>query len=218
MTILFSGIAAALVIVLAVFSGDLADAAARATRAQLAADAAALAAAAEAGPYGDGTPEAAARAFARANGAILLDCDCPEGAPEAVVKVAVGGVARRARAVFDPAALVPGRVEGLDPRLAAAVRRLLSAAGGRLHVISGFRSRREQRDLWLQAVTRYGSAAAADDWVAPPGRSMHERGLAVDLSGDLELAATLIARLGLPLYRPLANEPWHFELVGSRGL
>ncbi|MEA2485709.1 MAG: D-alanyl-D-alanine carboxypeptidase, partial [Actinomycetota bacterium] len=58
---------------------------------------------------------------------------------------------------------------------------------------------------------------AADDWVAPPGGSMHERGLAVDLGGDLQLAVRIVAQLHLPLWRPLMNEPWHFELIGSRG-
>ena len=45
---------------------------------------------------------------------------------------------------------------------------------------------------------------------------MHERGLAVDLAGDLDLAIEIIGRLDLPLHRPLPNEPWHFELLGSR--
>jgi LAS superfamily LD-carboxypeptidase LdcB len=56
----------------------------------------------------------------------------------------------------------------------------------------------------------------ADDWVARPGSSMHERGLAIDLGGDLDLARSLAATLGLPLVQPLENEPWHFELVGAR--
>ena len=46
---------------------------------------------------------------------------------------------------------------------------------------------------------------------------MHERGVAVDLGGDLQLAASLIARLHLPMWRPLPNEPWHFELAGAAG-
>jgi hypothetical protein len=63
---------------------------------------------------------------------------------------------------------------------------------------------------------RYGDAEAADDWVARPGTSMHERGLAVDLGGDLVLAESLIIELGLPIHSPLPNEPWHFELLGGR--
>jgi hypothetical protein len=46
---------------------------------------------------------------------------------------------------------------------------------------------------------------------------MHQRGLAVDLGGDVDLAVRLIRRLDLPMWRPLPNEPWHFELAGSRG-
>jgi hypothetical protein len=41
--------------------------------------------------------------------------------------------------------------------------------------------------------------------------------MAVDLGGDLSLAVRLITRMHLPLWRPLPNEPWHFELNGSRG-
>jgi LAS superfamily LD-carboxypeptidase LdcB len=106
---------------------------------------------------------------------------------------------------------------GLDPRLKAAVGRLVTAARGRVRVVSGYRSRRDQTALWQQALARYGSVDKADDWVAEPGHSMHERGLAIDLGGDLGLAARLVETMHLPLWRPLANEPWHFELIGSRG-
>ncbi len=74
----------------------------------------------------------------------------------------------------------------------------------------------EQAMLWADALRRYGTAEVADDWVAPPGHSMHERGLAVDLAGDMSLAVRLIDELGLPLWRPMQHEPWHFELLGSR--
>jgi LAS superfamily LD-carboxypeptidase LdcB len=61
-------------------------------------------------------------------------------------------------------------------------------------------------------VARYGDPEVADDWVARPGTSAHERGLAVDLGGDIALAVRLVERLDLPLSRPMAHEPWHFEL------
>jgi LAS superfamily LD-carboxypeptidase LdcB len=134
----------------------------------------------------------------------------------------VEGVIAEARAVLDPEAIFPAPVpsdasamDHLHPSLDSAVRRLIQAAAGRLRVVSGFRSTARQTELWDQALARYGSAEAADDWVARPGRSMHERGLAVDLAGDLDLAVELIGRLGLPLHRPLPNEPWHFELLGA---
>jgi hypothetical protein len=85
-----------------------------------------------------------------------------------------------------------------------------------VRVLSGFRSRAQQSVLWADALATYGDPELADDWVAPPGFSMHERGLAVDLGGDLDLARRLIGELGLPLVQPLSHEPGHYELAGSR--
>jgi D-alanyl-D-alanine carboxypeptidase len=176
---------------------------------------------AESAPHGDGRPEALARRFAELNGARLLACTCSPGASAVEVRVAIADAAAEARAVLDVDLLAPAQSDdgftGLHPLVAAAVRRLTAAARGAVWVVSGYRSSAEQLRLWEEAVERYGSPEAADDWVAPPGRSLHERGLAVDLGGDVELAARLAARLELPLHRPLANEPWHFELLGSRG-
>lgn len=136
------------------------------------------------------------------------------------VKVVTGGVIAEARAVLDVGLLAPGSSsfvqDDLHPLLARAVERVVSASKGSVWVVSGYRSREEQRALWGSALARFGAAEAADDWVARPGTSMHERGLAVDLGGDLDLAAALVRRLDLPLHRPLANEPWHFELTGTR--
>jgi hypothetical protein len=218
-SLIFLAIAAALTFALGAFAADLADAATLRARAQTAADAAALAAVAESTPYGDGAPKAAARAYASRNEAALISCSCAPGGLEVTVTVEIDGVRARARAVFDPEALlpaVPAPVDGLHPDLARAVGRLISAAHGAVRVVSGYRSPDEQAALWADALRRYGSAEVADDWVAPPGRSMHNKGLAVDLGGDLELAARLVQELGLPLHRPLPNEPWHFELVGTR--
>ena len=199
---------------------DVARAAGERARAQLAADAAALAAVAESGPYGGNDPVIAAKAYARVNGARLLSCVCPRGATAMQVEVAVGDLVARARAVMEPDLLRPESslfpATGLHPLLKAAVEQLVAHSGGRVHVVSGYRSIAEQQALWASALQRYGSAEAADDWVAPPGHSMHERGLAVDLGGDLELAASIVEDLGLPLHRPLPNEPWHFELVPQR--
>ena len=219
MTLLVGCLTCALALAFAGFTYDLADASSAKARSQLAADAAALAAVAESAPYGGGAPEIQARHAAEANGATLRECLCEPGATAMQVEVEVDGVIARARAVLDPHALRPLGVAsgaGLHPRLHAAVQRLVAAARGQVHVVSGYRSAQRQAALWTEALSRYGSAEAADDWVAPPGRSMHERGLAVDLGGDLSLAATLVRDLGLPLHRPLPNEPWHFELLGSR--
>lgn len=219
MSVIFVAIAAALTFALGTFATDLADAAAFKGRAQMAADAAALAAVAESTPYGKSAPEAAARFYATRNGARLISCSCRPGGLDATVSVEVGGVRARARAIFDPEALlpaVPAPGHGLHPDLAHAVDLLISAAEGAVWVVSGYRSSQEQAELWADALRRHGNAEAADDWVAPPGGSTHNKGLAVDLGGDLDLAARLVRELGLPLHRPLPNEPWHFELVGSR--
>ena len=219
MTLLVAGLVCALALATAGFSVALGKASTLRARAQIAADAAALAAAAESGPYGEGRLLEQATTFARANGARLLECWCRPGATAVEVRVAVQDVVAQARAVLDVALLEPRRAdsEGLHPVLRRAVERLVSASGGSVVLVSGFRSEAEQRALWLEALRRYGDPERADDWVAPPGRSMHERGLAVDLGGDVGLAISLIDELGLPLHRPLSNEPWHFELKGSRG-
>ncbi len=198
------------------FFVDIADAAATKMRAQTAADAAALAAVAESGPYGAGAHEREAARFAAANGARLVECRCEPGATAVQVRVTLDGVVAEARAIFDPEALMPLDLayagEGLHPVLERAVDDLVRAARGAVHVVSGRRSTERQSVLWADALARYGDPEVADDWVARPGTSMHERGLAVDLGGDVELAAEIAAQLGLPLHRPLPNEPWHFEL------
>jgi hypothetical protein len=219
MTILVAGLTSLIVLAVGSGIGDVGGAASSKARAQLAADAAALAAVAESAPSGEGRPFEAATEYALANGARLLECLCDAGATAMQVVVAVDGVEAEARAVMDPSLLAPAVVagpDGLHPQLTRAVQRIVDASVGRVWIVSGFRSTQRQAELWAEALAKYGSAEAADDWVAPPGRSMHERGLAVDLGGDVEEAARLVDELDLPLHRPLSNEPWHFELWGSR--
>jgi D-alanyl-D-alanine carboxypeptidase len=211
----------ALAVGLTSFAGHLAEAASLKARAQLAADAAALAAVAESAPYGRDLHELVARRYAEANGARLVECVCGDGVTAVQVTVAIDDVQARARAVINPELFLPAQATAgataLHPALEAAVNELIAASGGRVYVESGVRSTGRQAELWAQALERYGSPEAADDWVAPPGHSMHERGLAVDLGGDIALAVRLVKELGLPLWRPMSWEPWHFELVGSRG-
>jgi D-alanyl-D-alanine carboxypeptidase/Putative Flp pilus-assembly TadE/G-like len=220
MTVILAALTLTMSLLLGTFFGQLGTVVATRVRAQLAADAAALAAVAESAPYGRGLATSVARRYAELNGGELIECDCVAGSEAVQVEVDVDGVRATARAVVDPTLFGPAMIgldaDGLHPRLARAVDELLRAGGGSVRMVSGWRSPAEQRVLWSNALAKYGSAELADDWVAPPGRSMHEAGLAVDLGGDLETAARLVSVLGLPLYRPLPNEPWHFELVGSR--
>lgn len=201
-------------IAIAIGSASVGSAATSKAHAQAAADAAALAAVATSVPGRSGDPQMAAARYARLNGARVVYCWCEPGDTAMQVRVRSGRMVATARAVFDPALLRSSTFAfGLHPELAAAVGELLRAADGRLAVMSGWRNSDEQSELWAQALARYGSPEAADDWVAPPGTSAHERGLAVDLGGDLDLAVALIERLGSPLVQPLPHEPWHFELV-----
>ncbi len=220
MTLLIAAIVTVATFVLGHAAVDSAQAAEREARAQAAADAAALAAIAESAPGGRGAHARMAEFFAERNGAELIECDCVAGAYRVTVKVEFDDVEARATAELDPSLLTrawTASVEGMHPALAAAIDELIAASGGRVYLVSGFRTSTRQAQLWSQALARYGSAEVADDWVARPGHSMHEQGLAADLGGDVSYAARLVVELELPLHRPLANEPWHFELIGSRG-
>ena len=220
MTVLIAGVCLVLTVALSWFSGAMGSAVTDRARAQYAADAAALAAAGAMAPGTSASPDEEAAQYARANGAELKECDCDPASAEALVTVQVGDIEAQARAVIDLARMAPqalgATTAGLHPAMQAAVDRLLDAGRGAIVINSGWRSRERQTELWQDALRKYGSAEAADDWVARPGHSMHEKGLAVDIGGDVELAQQLARSLGLPLHWPLANEAWHFELLGSR--
>jgi hypothetical protein len=93
-----------------------------------------------------------------------------------------------------------------------------------LRPISGYRSPEHQAALWRSALAKYGSAAVARRWVAPPGSSAHQSGRAVDLNLGRSLSgANIGAMRATPAYAWLvANaqlfgfyqypaEPWHWE-------
>lgn len=111
-------------------------------------------------------------------------------------------------------------VTELDPDLLAALQDAAAeadAAGVGLRINSGWRSRAYQQWLLDEAVAEYGSYEEARRWVATPEVSHHISGDAVDV-GPPDAAAWLEShgsRWGL--CRVYANEPWHFELVGTGG-
>jgi hypothetical protein len=225
MSVLFVSLSLVLSLLCATVVVALGHASSGRARAQTAADAAALAAVYESGPYGSADPEPSARKYARLNGARLTQCDCVAGASEMEVEVVFDDFTARARAIIEvdklaPASLAPigsATTKHLKAKMRRAVEELISASGGRVHLVSGYRSLERQTELWNEALAKYGDPEIADDWVARPGTSNHERGIAVDLGGDIELAVDLVARLDLPLWRPMSWEPWHFELIGESG-
>ena len=156
-------------------------------RAQAAADATALAAAA------GGDPDV----IAAANGATI---DRIQEGLEVDVVVSVGATSAAARA----SAPRP-QWHGLDPRLQNALARAEVALGQPVAIVSGVRSRADQQRLWDQRETNPYP-------VAPPGTSLHELGLAVDVPLDLaRRLAPLWAITGL--CQPLPHsDPVHFTL------
>ncbi len=94
-----------------------------------------------------------------------------------------------------------------------------------LGILSGHRSVDRQAQLWAEALRKYGSPEAARKWVAPPGRSKHNHGQAVDLAYNGRSLANApqhvvdwvhqnAGRYGL--HFPMAHENWHIEPMGTR--
>ena len=138
-----------------------------------------------------------------------------------LVAPAGGSAASSAVPVLPQAPTGTGDTAHLDPALLRAVTRAqteASRSGVELSITSGWRSHADQRTLFEAAVAKYGSERAASRWVLPPGRSRHERGLAVDVGPSA--GAAWLERHGVKfgLCRRYDNEPWHFErLAAAKG-
>lgn len=104
--------------------------------------------------------------------------------------------------------------EGLNADFARRLNALIAASGGKVYITSGYRSEQRQAELFAAAVRKYGSEKAARRYVAPPGKSRHNSGMAVDLGGDLAFVRANAARFGI--HQPMSWEPWHWEPLGSR--
>lgn len=118
---------------------------------------------------------------------------------------------------------------GLDTEFASRVHAMTQAAhaaGIPLQITSAYRSPELQEELYNAAVQKYGSPEAARKWVAPPGKSKHNDGTAVDFavdgglirdgnSAEAKWIAENAAQFGLHV--PMSWEPWQVEKAGSRG-
>lgn len=106
-------------------------------------------------------------------------------------------------------------LEGLAPGFSSALQRLIAAAPGRITISSGYRSPERQQQLWDQALAKYGDPEVADNWVARPGKSNHNHGIAADLSFENdEVRSWVHANAGkFGLHFPMGHEPWHIEPV-----
>ncbi|MCZ8547168.1 D-alanyl-D-alanine carboxypeptidase family protein [Mesorhizobium qingshengii] len=124
----------------------------------------------------------------------------------------------------------PGAVDNLDNSFATNLAAMMQDAPPEIRkglgIYSGYRSPERQAELFSAAVKKYGSVAAARKWVAPPGRSQHGEGRAVDLAyngtslshAPQEVVDWVHQNAGkYGLYFPMKYEPWHIEPKGSRG-
>lgn len=126
-------------------------------------------------------------------------------------RYAVGGASR------------PDSFTGLTPEFAGSLAAMFQGAPADiqnvLRISSAYRSPERQGQLWQAALAKYGSEAAARKWVAPPGRSNHNHGQAVDLK-FLDPRAQQWVHANAKQYGlhfPMAHENWHIEPIGARG-
>ncbi len=112
-----------------------------------------------------------------------------------------------------------------------------SGSAGTLTAVSGYRSYQEQLTVWNDTVSKEG-ASFAEKYVAYPGCSEHQTGLAIDLAGTapsidyicpdlprtgaISTFCRLAPQFGFILRYPegkekvtqIGYEPWHFRYVG----
>lgn len=122
----------------------------------------------------------------------------------------------------------------LEDEFERRLRAFVEASGGRIGFTSGYRSRERQQQLFCKKARDFGYRGNCDadymavnapevyaqvrTWVAHPGRSNHQRGVAADLTFEddaaLNWAHSNASRFGLVF--PLAHENWHIEPMGLR--
>ncbi len=120
--------------------------------------------------------------------------------------------------------------QGMHPQMQERVRQLIEASEGSVGLGQGLRDPKQQLQMFLsrhvpdpngsithagQKWSRLPGMAAA----APPGKSMHEIGLAADMTGDIGWVRDNVARFNLQTFENVNNEPWHVqpsELTRSR--
>lgn len=148
----------------------------------------------------------------------------PEAKPPGKT-VADAGPTRTRAALYArlPAGKDRGHVDGLDENFATNLSAMLDDAPPgmreKLGIYSGYRSEERQRQLWE-------NSDKSGKWVAPPGRSFHNHGQAVDLAYDgqslrhapPEVQKWVHDNAGkYGMFFPMKHEPWHIEPVGTRG-
>lgn len=101
--------------------------------------------------------------------------------------------------------------QDLNPDFAQRLMQLIAASHGMIRITSGYRDNALQAKLYEQAKVNHPDDPGK--WVAPPGKSNHNKGLAADLAGDMGLAHQLAPQFGL--YFPMSWENWHIEPIST---
>ena len=111
----------------------------------------------------------------------------------------------------------------MHPTMRERLQALMEDSGGKVGWGQGVRTPQQQLQLFLERhsldpngtiiwngekYSRHSGAPAA-----PPGRSMHEVGLAADLVGDFAWLGKNVGRFGLMTFADVNNEPWHVQPV-----
>ena len=139
-------------------------------------------------------------------------------------------------------AAVPGQLQDMRADAAAALEEMFAACkediGVTLKAVSGYRSYQRQSTIYSNKVDRVGSKEKADEYVARPGASEHELGLAMDVgqkSDDVNLTSSfgktkggkwvaehcweygfiLRYKEGWEDVTGYSYEPWHVRYVGK---
>lgn len=115
----------------------------------------------------------------------------------------------------------------MHPTMQQRVDQLIAASGGKVGLGTGYRSKAAQETMFRSRYRKTSNPVDAEgkknwEWdgsywehvsgaqAAPPGRSMHEIGLAADLTGDMSWVTANAARFGLKHFESM-GEPWHVQ-------
>jgi hypothetical protein len=198
-TLPFMALAIVLAGVSVVLLGRVGGAATARAGARSAADAAALAGAA--------AGRSAAQQLAEANGAELIAYEEIGSDTKVRVRLGLAEATGRARRTGDrdDGTGSGGGTKGLAAAMRAALARAEQLLGRPVPIVSGFRSSEAQAAL-------YAARATNPYPVAPPGSSMHEKGLAIDVpAGFVPTLLGVAAKAGLCQPYP-GDDPIHFEV------
>jgi hypothetical protein len=102
-------------------------------------------------------------------------------------------------------------VTGLHDGLIDALAQARAAADIELPVSSGFRTVEEQLSKLDAAIAEHGSREEAERWVFPPEKSMHTKGLAIDIGSGPAADWLQIHGAAFGICQTLSWEWWHFE-------